>query len=65
MSIGIQEPQDLPEGVLTTSQLLEQYEVRHFAAPFVAVIRKSDGAKGHLMFQHRPRFYYDFKEDQS
>jgi hypothetical protein len=41
----------------------EDFEVRSFLAPFVAVTRKADGVRGLLMFQHSPRFYFDFTPD--
>jgi len=43
-----------------TTELQEDFTVLQFAAPFVIVERKSDGAHGSLVFQHHPRFYYDF-----
>jgi hypothetical protein len=43
--------------------LQEEFEVLGFVAPFVVVRRKSDGQKGSLMFQHRPRFYFSFRPD--
>ena len=49
--------------VWNTSELAVDFEVIAFGAPFVVVIRKSDGIQGLLEFQHSPRFYYDFKPD--
>jgi hypothetical protein len=49
--------------VWTTSELGNDFEVLGFMAPFVVVKRKSDGAKGSLMFQHSPRFYFSFTAD--
>jgi len=46
--------------VWDTDQLREEFTVTGFAAPFVVVHRLSDGANGMLMFQHHPRFYFDF-----
>ena len=46
-----------------TGELQQEFEVLGFAAPFVVVRRKSDGQKGSLMFQHRPRFYFSFRPD--
>lgn len=48
--------------VWTTNELLAAYEVADFAAPYVAVRRKSDGVVGSLEFQHSPRFYFNFQE---
>ena len=47
--------------VWDTDQLSTDFEVRSFAAPYVIVTRKSDGAKGSLEFQHSPRFYFNFQ----
>jgi hypothetical protein len=49
--------------VWNTEELSRDYSVLGFMAPFVVVKRKSDGAKGSLMFQHSPRFYFNFRED--
>ena len=49
--------------VWDTTELSKDFEVTGFMAPFVVVKRKSDGAKGSLMFQHSPRFYYSFTKD--
>lgn len=46
--------------VWDTTELSKDYEVKGFMAPFVVVVRKSDGIKGSLMFQHQPRFYFSF-----
>jgi hypothetical protein len=42
----------------TTEQLQADFDVLGFAAPFVVVRRKSDGAKGSLEFVHAPRRYF-------
>ena len=49
--------------VWDTPQLGNNFEVIGFMAPFVVVKRKSDGAKGSLEFQVRPRFYFNFQAD--
>lgn len=49
--------------VWDTEELAGDFSVEGFLAPFVAVRRKSDGIKGSLMFQHSPRFYFDFKPE--
>jgi hypothetical protein len=53
-----------PEGerLWTTEELQRDYEVLGFAAPFVLVRRRSDGAEGTLEFTHSPRYYFDFRE---
>lgn len=51
------------ENVWDTDQLRRDFEVLGFMAPFCVVKRKSDGAKGSIMFQHSPRFYFDFQKD--
>jgi hypothetical protein len=46
--------------VWDTDQLRADFDVLSFMAPFVYVRRKADGVKGTLLFQHMPRFYFDF-----
>lgn len=48
-------------GVWDTQELQRDFEVSGFAAPFCIVRRRSDGVEGSVMFQHMPRFYFDFK----
>lgn len=43
-----------------TTEMQADYSVSGFMAPFVVVVRKSDGVKGTLMFSHSPRFYHSF-----
>lgn len=50
--------------VFNTEELSKHFSVQGFAAPFVIVHRKSDGAVGTLTFQHEPRLYWDFQEDK-
>lgn len=52
------------EQTWTTEQLREDFEVLGFMAPFVVVIRRSDGQKGSLMFNHSPRLYFSFQPHQ-
>lgn len=47
----------------TTEELQHDFIVHGFAAPYVTVTRKSDGAKGVLEFGHSPRIYFNFKRD--
>ena len=49
--------------VFDTSELQEAFAVLSFLAPYVVVQRKSDGARGSMMFQHAPRLYYGFKPE--
>ena len=50
--------------VLDTRELMQDYTVKSFLAPFVMVVRKSDGVSGCMMFQHSPRYYYDFQSTE-
>ena len=50
--------------VYDSDELTKHFNVQGFAAPFVIVHRKSDGAVGTLTFQHDPRLYWDFQEDK-
>ena len=47
--------------VWDTDEMREEFEVIGFAAPLIAVRRKSDGVVGSLEFQHQPRLYFSFK----
>ena len=48
--------------VWDTEELQRDFAVRSFLAPFTLVVRKSDGKTGTLVFQHAPRYYFDFEE---
>jgi hypothetical protein len=48
--------------VWDTKELGDDFEVMGFMAPFIGVVRKADRKKGSLMFQHSPRFYYNWSE---
>ena len=48
--------------VWDTSEVQRDFRISGFLAPFVRCTRKSDGKDGLLMFQHNPRFYFDFQE---
>ena len=43
-----------------TEELIRDFTVDGFMAPFVVVTRKVDGVKGSLEFTHNPRVYYNF-----
>jgi hypothetical protein len=49
--------------VWNAEELTRDFEVIGFMAPVVAVTRKSDGAKGSMLFQHEPRLYVAFQRD--
>ncbi len=49
--------------VWNTDQLCAEFTVLGFLAPYVVVVRKVDGVKGSLMFQHSPRLYWGFQAD--
>jgi hypothetical protein len=46
-----------------TEGLRRDFEVLGFTAPFVIVIRRSDGVKGSLEFTHSPRVYFNWTAD--
>jgi len=50
------------DNVWDTGELTREFEVIGFMAPLCTVKKKNTGRKGTVMFQHRPRFYFDFKE---
>ena len=47
--------------VWDTDELSRDFEPIGFLAPFVVVLRKTDGQKGSLEFQHHPRFYFGLR----
>jgi hypothetical protein len=49
--------------VWDTQELGRDFQVLGFAAPLVVVRRKSDGVRGSLEFQHRPRFYFNWQAE--
>jgi hypothetical protein len=49
--------------VWNPDELSDDFEVLEFAAPLVVVRLNSNGALGMLMFQHHPRFYFNFVLD--
>ena len=46
--------------IWNTDELAADFTVEGFMAPYVVVVRKSDGQKGTMKFQHLPRFYFNF-----
>ena len=58
------ELEQLGNEVWDTEELARDFAVLGFRAPFVVVERYSDGARGSLMFQDDPRFYFDFRTDR-
>ena len=51
----------LLQEVWNTEELSRDFEVLGFGGPVIAVLRKFDGVKGILYFQHRSRFYFKCK----
>lgn len=47
--------------VWNTSEVTQNFEILSFLAPYCAAIRRTDGKKGLLQFQHNPRLYFDFE----
>jgi hypothetical protein len=50
------------DNVWDTDEISSDFEILGFAAPFCIVVRKSDGVRGSLEFQHEPRFYFNFEK---
>ena len=48
----------------TTEELQRDFTVVSFAAPFVVVVRKADGVRGTLQFNHNPRIYFGFVPEE-
>lgn len=51
--------------LMSTTEMLSQYEVIGFSPPFVVVTRKSDGQRGTLEFTHSPRTYFGWAPDNA
>ena len=51
--------------VLSNNELLEQFEISHFDAPYVYVTHKSDGKRGTMVFVDAPRFYFAFELEEN
>ena len=49
------------ERVWDTEAMRAEFEAIGFQAPFIVVRRRSDGAKGSLMFTHQPRWYFGWE----
>jgi len=49
--------------VWDTSELQQEFEVLGFMAPLVVARRRSDGARGSLIFQANPRFYFGWSPE--
>ncbi|MBA2312746.1 MAG: hypothetical protein H0V97_08105 [Actinobacteria bacterium] len=45
-----------------TEALQRDFDVVGFQAPFVVVLRRSDGVRGSLEFTHNPRVYFGWRE---
>jgi hypothetical protein len=50
--------------VWDTPELIRDFEVAGFLAPYVVVRRRADGVVGSLEFQNRPRFFFRFVPDR-
>jgi hypothetical protein len=50
--------------VWSASELANDFEVMGFMAPFAVVRRKTDNQLGSLLFQHQPRYYFEFQADK-
>jgi ATP-dependent Zn protease len=45
------------------TEMSNDFRALAFMATLIIVERKSDGKKGTLTFQHRPRYYFAWEED--
>lgn len=50
--------------IWNTEALRQDFEVLGFLAPFVVVRNRHTGKKGSLEFQHSPRFYFNWHQDE-
>ncbi len=49
--------------VWTTKEVQEDFTIHAFSAPYVSATHKESGKRGVLVFQDRPRFYFDWREE--
>jgi hypothetical protein len=49
--------------VWDSDQLQQEFQVLGFMAPYCVVLRKSDGVRGSVKFQHTPRYYFSFEAE--
>jgi hypothetical protein len=47
--------------VWDVTEVSKDFMIKGFMAPYVVVEKKPDRQKGSLMFQHSPRFYFNFQ----
>ena len=47
--------------VWDTEELIEDFDVESFLAPFAIVIDKDSENRGTIMFQHAPRYYFKWR----
>lgn len=55
-----EEVQKVAKEQWTTAEMQKLFIVESFVAPYVIVVRKSDGQRGTLEFGHSPRIYFNF-----
>lgn len=46
--------------IWNTNELSRDFTMHGFMAPLCVVTEKSSGRKGSVLFQHSPRFYFDW-----
>ena len=49
--------------VWTTDELTKEFSVVGFMAPFCVVVRRADGVRGSVEFQHNPRYFFSFQPE--
>ena len=47
--------------VWDTQEVQKDFEVIGFLAPFIGVKERATGKEGTMLFQHSPRYYFQFK----
>lgn len=49
--------------VWDSGELMKDFDVEDFYAPFAVVRRIADGKRGVVTFQHYPRYYFNFQAE--
>lgn len=52
------------DNVWNTEEVIKEFEILTFSAPYCIARKISTGEIGSLLFQHRPRFYFNWILDK-
>ena len=64
MGVALEVARSRGEQTWETDDLLRDFIVIAYAAPFAVVVNRVTGVKGTLMFTHRPRVYFGWEPQE-